>query len=84
MKIKGNEKYDYRLQSYSLRTGNSKCSTLTINAVQTTAWKNLSSKRLTCQMAHDRVDSILLCSRDGNGLGPSMGWVGLGRIFQHM
>jgi len=23
-------------------------------------------------------------SRDGHGLGPSMGWIGLGRIFQHM
>jgi len=26
----------------------------------------------------------MLCVRDGHGLGPSMAWVGLGRIFQHV
>jgi len=26
---------------------------------------------------------VTVRTRDGQGLGPSMGWVGLGRIFQH-
>ena len=30
------------------------------------------------------VDGLVISTRDGHGLGPSMGWVGLGRIFQHM
>jgi len=32
----------------------------------------------------DRLQSRCSSRRDGHGLGPSMGWVGLGRIFQHM
>ena len=28
--------------------------------------------------------AFVWATRDGHGLGPSMGWVGLGRIFQHM
>ena len=38
----------------------------------------------TAETKAARKLASVVASRDGHGLGPSMGWIGSGRILQHM